>query len=84
MSGWLSRQTLVGVAAVSAGAMGGVFFAFSTFVMPALGRLRAPHAPEAARTWDGYVRSWTAGNHVRTVAALGASVAWTIARRQPG
>jgi uncharacterized membrane protein len=31
--------------------------------------------------WNGYVRTWTAGNHVRTVAALGAATLLTIAVR---
>ena len=39
-----TRTALTATAAVGAGAMGGVFFAFSTFVMPALGRLRTADA----------------------------------------
>jgi uncharacterized membrane protein len=38
-----------------------------------------PHAAEAEAQWDAYVTSWTAWNHVRTVAALGATAALTVA-----
>ena len=34
---------------------------------------------ESAGLWDSYVTSWTAWNHVRTVAALAAAAALTIA-----
>jgi uncharacterized membrane protein len=39
---------------------------------------------EAARLWVTYLSSWTAWNHVRTIAALGAMVAFTIAFRLRG
>ncbi len=32
-----------------------------------------PEAPDAADRWARYLRDWTAGNHVRTLAALAAS-----------
>ncbi|GAA3306654.1 anthrone oxygenase family protein [Streptomyces cinereospinus] len=34
---------------------------------------------EAAAYWPAYVRGWTAWNHVRTVAAAGAAVAYVLA-----
>lgn len=151
---------LTQVAAVGCGAMGGVFFAFSAFVMPAFARLPAagavaamqsvnttavrpalmtglfgtaavtgvlalsalrhlgdrravlllvgaglyligtialtavwsvplndalatvdPTGAGAAGEWAHYLSRWTAANHVRTVAALGAAAAFTAALR---
>lgn len=41
----------------------------------------APASPEAARLWTAYLSTWTAWNHVRTIAALAAAVLFTIAFR---
>lgn len=41
----------------------------------------APTAPEAAKLWAGYLSSWTAWNHVRTVAALLAAAAFSVSLR---
>lgn len=38
----------------------------------------APDAPEGAALWRGYVREWTAWNHMRSAAALAASAAFSI------
>jgi uncharacterized membrane protein len=38
-----------------------------------------PASVDGASLWASYVRSWTAWNHVRTVAALAAAAAFTIA-----
>ncbi|MGH9384083.1 MAG: DUF1772 domain-containing protein [Vicinamibacterales bacterium] len=38
-----------------------------------------PNSADGARLWADYVSSWTAWNHVRTVAALGASALLTLA-----
>jgi uncharacterized membrane protein len=38
-----------------------------------------PASAEGARVWAGYVPSWTAWNHVRTVAALAAAASLTMA-----
>jgi uncharacterized membrane protein len=46
----------------------------------ALARLESTSA-EAAPAWTRYLREWTAGNHVRTAAALAAAVVLTIALR---
>jgi len=40
-----------------------------------------PADPESANLWAGYVASWTAWNHVRTVAALSAALSFSIALR---
>ncbi|HLG55394.1 MAG TPA: anthrone oxygenase family protein [Vicinamibacterales bacterium] len=44
----------------------------------------SPTSAEAARLWAAYLSAWTAWNHVRTVAALGAMVSLTIAFRVRG
>jgi len=41
----------------------------------------APASSEAANHWTAYLSSWTAWNHVRTIAALLAAVSFTIALR---
>ena len=41
-------------------------------------------APDSARRWQDYVTRWTQWNHVRTVAALAASVAMTAGLLQRG
>jgi len=41
--------------------------------------LVAPTDPNSASLWAGYLASWTAWNHVRTIAALAAAAALTIA-----
>ena len=38
-----------------------------------------PMTADASRFWTTYVKSWTAWNHVRTVAALAAAASFTIA-----
>ena len=40
-----------------------------------------PAGSESSRLWAGYVRSWTAWNHVRTVAAFSAAILFTVALR---
>ncbi|MDP9121462.1 MAG: DUF1772 domain-containing protein, partial [Acidobacteriota bacterium] len=40
----------------------------------------APESAAGASLWIGYVASWTAWNHVRTVAALAAAASLMIAR----
>ncbi|MCZ9345979.1 DUF1772 domain-containing protein, partial [Streptomyces sp. TRM76130] len=41
----------------------------------ALARLE-PESAEAIAYWPGYVREWTAWNHVRTAASAGAAVSY--------
>ncbi len=38
-----------------------------------------PDSADAVRLWERYLRSWTAWNHLRTVAATGAAVSLTLA-----
>ncbi len=38
-----------------------------------------PSSPDAAPVWTAYLSTWTAWNHVRTVAALAAALALTLA-----
>jgi uncharacterized membrane protein len=45
-----ATKTLTMITAVGAGVAGGVFFAFSTFVMPALHRLPKPHGMAAMQS----------------------------------
>jgi uncharacterized membrane protein len=54
------------------------------FNVPQNERLAAvnPASAEGARLWTDYVRSWTAWNHVRTIAALIAAAFITTALRQ--
>jgi hypothetical protein len=40
-----------------------------------------PASWAAAKLWVSYLSAWTAWNHVRTIAALAATVLFTIARR---
>jgi uncharacterized membrane protein len=40
-----------------------------------------PHAADAARRWNSYVTGWSALNHLRAAAALGAAGLFTIALR---
>lgn len=43
-----------------------------------------PHSSEATSLWVAYLSTWTAWNHVRTIAALAAAVLFTIALRVRG
>ena len=40
-----------------------------------------PGSPAGAQVWAGYVPGWTRWNHVRTLAALAATAAFTLALR---
>ena len=78
---------LVATAALAAGLMSGVFYAFSSFVMtaayhvPRNNALEATSidASEAASVWDRYQKEWTRWNHVRALTSMIASLAFTIA-----
>lgn len=41
----------------------------------------APLSAEGAKVWAGYVNTWTAWNHVRTIAALAAAALLTLGLR---
>lgn len=57
-----------------------VTFAVNVPKNNALDRL-VPSADGAARAWNDYVRSWTAWNHVRSVASLAATACFVLASR---
>jgi uncharacterized membrane protein len=64
----------------------GTLFVTIAFNVPrneGLAAVAAAH-PDSARQWTGYVASWTAWNHVRTVAALAAAAAFGIALARGG
>jgi uncharacterized membrane protein len=67
-----------------AGAMlyiGGTFLVTMLFNVPRNNALAAvtPQNPEAAKLWAAYLSEWTLWNHVRTIAALAAALAFTLA-----
>ena len=59
----------------------GSFLVTIVFNVPrneALAKL-VPADPNGASLWSGYVASWTAWNHVRTIAALAAAASFSVA-----
>ncbi len=59
----------------------GCFLVTMAFNVPrneALARVK-PADPGAANQWASYLSSWTAWNHVRTIASLAAAASFTIA-----
>lgn len=66
---------------------GGVLYVAGTFLVtmfcnvPRNNALAAvtPTSAEAARLWAVYLTEWTAWNHIRTIAALAAAVAFSVA-----
>jgi uncharacterized membrane protein len=63
----------------------GTFLVTVLFNVPRNNALAAavPESAEAAALWREYLSQWTAWNHVRMLAALGAAVAFTLAFRTP-
>jgi len=61
--------------------LGGTFLVTIVFNVPRNDTLAAvePASAESATLWARYLASWTAWNHVRTVAALAAAASLTIA-----
>ncbi len=61
----------------------GTFLVTMVFNVPRNDALAAvdPGSAEGATLWAGYLTRWTAWNHVRTVAALAAAAALTLALR---
>jgi uncharacterized membrane protein len=62
----------------------GAFLVTAVFNVPMNNALATvdPASTDAARHWSGYLRNWTAWNHVRTATALLATVALTFALLQ--
>ena len=119
-----SLMPIVGMAAeLGTAIVGGVFFAFSSFIMKALERLPAPEGiaamffvggavcyfagtflvtmfgnvplndqlasesptdPAAVTLWTHYLDRWTMWNTVRTIAAIGATILYTVGLIQNG
>jgi uncharacterized membrane protein len=40
-----------------------------------------PNDPDATNVWNRFVRTWTAANHVRTIAPLASAALFTVALR---
>ena len=61
--------------------LAGTFLVTMVFNVPRNDALAAvdPASAEGARVWAGYLSRWTAWNHVRTLAALAAASALTLA-----
>jgi uncharacterized membrane protein len=59
----------------------GAFGVTVVFNVPRNNALAAvePGSPDGARVWSSYLVTWTAWNHVRTVASLGATAALIVA-----
>jgi len=59
----------------------GTIFATICFNVPRNNALAAvdPESSAGAALWEGYVKSWTTWNHVRTIAALAAAALFMIA-----
>ena len=63
--------------------LGGVLVLTAAFHVPRNNALAAadPGSAEGAAVWARYLRDWTRGNHVRTITAAAAVVAFAIALR---
>ena len=59
----------------------GVFGVTAAFNVPLNEQLARPaaEAPGVGAAWASYEPSWTRWNHVRTVASIGATLAWVVA-----
>lgn len=62
----------------------GVFLVTSIFNVPLNDTLASvtSGSPEGARTWSDYLDRWVLWNHVRTIASIGALIAFVIAIRR--
>ena len=62
----------------------GCFLVTMAFNVPLNNALAAaaPNDPVAASLWANYLSNWTAWNHVRTIGALGAAAALSLALRR--
>jgi uncharacterized membrane protein len=70
---------LTAIACVGSALVGGVWFAFSGFVMQALARVPAAHGAAAMQAINVTADRWTAWNTVRGVTAVAAAVAFAVA-----
>ena len=81
-----------GEAGAAFNAVGGALYFVGTFLVTGLGNVPLNNALEkvqpgdanAAETWNDYLRRWTAWNHLRTVAALLATLAFCLGLARQG
>ncbi len=80
------RLLALGAAAIGSGLLGGVLFAFSSFVMPALRRIPAPEGIAAMQSINRQATTAAFGSLmvVTVVLAVGLGVDAAIRREQPG
>ena len=67
--------------------IGGLLYLVGTILVTIIGNVPLndalatinPASADASRIWGNYLKTWTAWNHVRTVAALAAAISFTLA-----
>lgn len=81
-----ARLLAIGAAAIASGLLGGVLFAFSSFVMPALQRIPAPEGISAMQSINRQATTFAFGAliAVTVVLAAGVGVQAALDRDQPG
>lgn len=81
-----------GEAGAALHAIGGVLYFVGTFLVTGLGNVPLNHALEkvqagdanVAETWNDYLRRWTGWNHLRTAAALLATLSFCLGLARQG
>jgi uncharacterized membrane protein len=68
------RAVAIGAAAIGSGTLGGVLFAFSSFVMPALRRIPAPQGISAMQSINRQATTLAFGSLIAVTVFLAASV----------
>ncbi len=80
------RALAIGAAAIGSGLLGGVLFAFSSFVMPALRRIPAPEGVSAMQSINRQATTFAFGALIAVTVALaaGTGLQAIMHRDQPG
>jgi uncharacterized membrane protein len=80
------RVLAIGAAAIGSGLLGGVLFAFSSFVMPALRRIPAPQGISAMQSINRQATTFAFGAliAITVVLAVGVGLHAALRRDQPG
>ena len=80
------RLLAIGAAAIGSGLLGGVLFAFSSFVIPALRRIPAPEGIAAMQSINRQATTFAFGSLIAVTVALAAGTGlWAVVNRdQPG
>jgi uncharacterized membrane protein len=80
------RPLAIGAAAIGSGLLGGVLFAFSSFVMPALRRIPAPEGISAMQSINRQATTFAFGAliAVTVILAAGVGLQAVLHRDQPG